>query len=83
MNLRLSFIKLEFLKYIYSATPNIAAKNNKMYMPRAGSFANEWTDIKIPDLTKKVPSTLKENARIARIIVQFLNIDFCSQVIRE
>ena len=54
-----------------------------MYMPRAGSFVNEWTDIKIPDLTKKVPSTLKENASIARIIVQFLNIDFCSQVIRE
>ena len=54
-----------------------------MYAPLAGSLANEWTDINIPDLTRKVPNKLNENAIIDSKIVQFLNIDFFSQVINE
>ena len=54
-----------------------------MKAPLAGSFANECTEIRIPDLTKNVPNKLNENAIIESSIVQFLNIDFCSHVINE
>ena len=79
----LSFIFDEFLKYNINAAPVIIAKNNKMKAPLAGSLANECTDVRIPDLTRKVPNKLKENAIIDSKIVQFLNMDLCSQVIKE
>ena len=61
----------------------IKPENPNRYKPRCGSFANECTEIRIPDLTKKVPSKLNEKAIIESKIVQFLNIDFCSHVINE
>ena len=79
----LSFILGEFFKYNINADPVIIAKNNKIKAPLAGSLAKECTDVKIPDLTKKVPSKLNENAMIDSKIVQFLNMDFCSHVISE
>ena len=79
----LSFILGEFFKYNISADPVIIAKNNKIKAPLAGSLVKECTDVKIPDLTKKVPSKLNENAMIDSKIVQFLNMDFCSHVISE
>ena len=42
----------------------------KIYNPLAGSFAKVWTEFKIPDLTKKVPVTLKVNVIMANTIVQ-------------
>ena len=65
----LSFILDEFLKYNINAAPVIKARNNKMKAPRAGSFANECTEVKIPDLTKKVPNKLREKAIIDNKIV--------------
>ena len=79
----LSFILGEFFKYNINADPVIIAKNNKIKAPLAGSLAKECTDVKIPDLTKKVPSKLNENEMIDSKIVQFLNMDFCSHVISE
>ena len=79
----LSLILGEFFKYNINADPVIIAKNNKIKAPLAGSLAKECTDVKIPDLTKKVPSKLNENAMIDSKIVQFLNMDFCSHVISE
>ena len=34
--------------------------------PLSGSKAKAWTDVKIPDLTKKVPSKLVAKAKIER-----------------
>ena len=79
----LSFILGEFFRYNINADPVIIAKNNNIKAPLAGSLAKECTDVKIPDLTKKVPSKLNENAMIDSKIVQFLNMDFCSHVISE
>ena len=39
-------------------------------MPLVGSFAKVWTELRIPDLTKKVPVTLKVNVNKQSIIVQ-------------
>ena len=42
-------------------------------MPRVGSAANECTETSTPERTRKVPSRLSENARIASSSVQLLN----------
>ena len=39
-------------------------------MPLEGSLANVCTEFKIPDLTKKVPVTLKIKVKRQRIITQ-------------
>ena len=83
MKLVLSFICDEFFKYNINAAPVIIARNKRINAPLAGSLANECTEVRIPDLTKNVPSRLSEKAMIDNNIVQFLNIDFCSHVIRE
>ena len=36
-----------------------------MKMPRDGSVAKAWTDVKAPDRTKKVPNKLKEKQMMA------------------
>ena len=41
--------------------------------PREGSLANECTDTRTPERTKKVPSKLSENAVIAKSTVHDLN----------
>ena len=41
-----------------------------MYIPLDGSLAKVCTELSIPDLTKKVPVTLKVNVNKQRIIVQ-------------
>ena len=45
-------------------------------MPLEGSFANVCTEFSIPDLTKKVPVTLKVNVIRQRIIVQKYKASF-------
>ena len=45
-------------------------KNTKINKPLSGSFAKVWTEINIPDLTKKVPVTLKIKVNKQRIITQ-------------
>ena len=72
-----SFLDIKLVRTV------IIAKNNKINAPLAGSFANECTEVKMPDLTRNVPSKLRENAMIDNKIVQFLNMDFCSHVIKE
>ena len=39
-----------------------------MYIPRDGSLANECTEFKIPDLTRKVPVTLRTKVSIQRSV---------------
>jgi len=42
-------------------------------MPRAGSVANACTDTRMPERTRKVPSSESANARIASSTVQALS----------
>ena len=46
------------------------AKNRRINKPLPGSEAKVWTEFKMPDLTKNVPTKLKENVKIERSIVQ-------------
>ncbi len=41
-----------------------------MNTPRRGSLAKAWTLVSTPERTRKVPSSEKEKARMARKIVQ-------------
>jgi hypothetical protein len=52
-------------------------------IPRDGSLAKEWTDIKMPDLTKNVPNKLRENVKIDKSIVQLLNMPFSPDAMTE
>ena len=56
-------------------------KNIKINSPLVGSFANVWTEFKIPDLTKKVPVILKANVEIDNIIVHNFNSCLFSKTI--
>ena len=42
----------------------------RIKIPRSGSLAKACTEFKIPDLTRKVPSKLKEKVIIANKLVQ-------------
>ena len=44
-----------------------------MKMPRVGSEANAWTDVRTPERTRNVPIRLKEKARMASRMVQIFN----------
>ena len=48
-----------------------------------GSVAKAWTDVKTPDLTKKVPNKLNENPPIARSTVHCLNAPLFSLTLKE
>ena len=54
-----------------------------MYMPLEGSNANVCTLVNIPDLTKKVPITLKRNVIIASSKTHVLSDFLFSRIIRE
>jgi hypothetical protein len=56
---------------------------SKMKIPRVGSLAKEWTEIKMPDLTRNVPNRLSENVNIDKRIVQLLNMPFSPVAITE
>jgi hypothetical protein len=43
-------------------------RNVRINNPRDGSFANVCTEFKMPDLTKKVPTTLMVKVKILKII---------------
>ena len=43
-----------------------------MNMPRLGSVAKAWTEVKTPERTKNVPSKLREKAPMANRTVQLL-----------
>ena len=44
-----------------------------MNTPRSGSEANACTEVRTPERTRKVPSRLREKAKIASSTVQALN----------
>jgi hypothetical protein len=44
-----------------------------MNIPRCGSTAKAWTEVRTPERTRKVPSRLSEKAKIASSTVQLLN----------
>ena len=46
------------------------ARIARMKTPRRGSLAKACTEVSTPERTRKVPSSEKEKARIARKIVQ-------------
>jgi hypothetical protein len=48
------------------------ARKIRINNPRFGSVANAWTEVRTPDRTKKVPTKLREKARIASNTVQTL-----------
>jgi hypothetical protein len=52
--------------------PMVMDKKLSMKMPRLGSVAKAWTDVKTPERTRKVPSNESEKARMASMTVQFL-----------
>ena len=51
-------------------------KKIKINKPLSGSFANVCTELRIPDLTKKVPLMLSANVDIDKIITQEDKINF-------
>ena len=53
-------------------------RKTRINKPLSGSFANVWTEFKIPDLTKNVPHMLNVNVVIERIITHEVKIDFFS-----
>ena len=53
-------------------------KKIKINIPLSGSFANVWTELSMPDLTKNVPDMLNINVAIERIITHEVKIDFFS-----
>ena len=55
-----------------SDAPTTITRNHKMKIPLSGSLAKEWTDVRIPERTKKAPSKLKEKLNIASRRVQLL-----------
>ena len=73
----------DFKKYKVKEEPIINVKNNRIYKPLSGSFAKAWTETKIPDLTRNVPSKLNENVNIDRRILQLMKIPLFSETIKE
>ena len=73
----------DFKKYNVKDDPIIIVKNNNIYRPLSGSFANACTETKIPDLTKNVPSRLKENVSMDNKMLQLINIPLFSETIKE
>src|ERR1700691_4883064 len=60
--------------YRVSEPPIVITRNARMYKPRIGSVAKEWTDTKTPERTRKVPTRLSENAKMAKSSVQLLKM---------
>ena len=54
-------------------------KKIKINKPLSGSFAKVCTELRIPDLTKKVPHILNVNVDIDKIITQDVKISFFSK----
>ena len=54
-------------------------KKTKINKPLSGSFAKVWTELRIPDLTKKVPHMLNVNVEIDKIITQDVKTCFFSK----
>ena len=54
-----------------------------MYNPLEGSLAKVWTEFKIPDLTKKVPVTLRIKVRRQSIMTHSYNVFLFSKTITE
>ena len=57
------------------------AKNNRINKPLPGSEAKVWTEFKIPDLTKNVPTKLNEKVKIESNIVHDWRVSFFSNTI--
>ena len=55
------------------APPMKAASSARMTSPRVGSEAKVWTEVRMPERTRKVPSRLSEKVMMARKIVQILS----------
>ena len=68
---------------ISSAPRRSHDQEGRMKMPGEGSAAKECTDTSTPERTRKVPSRLRENARIASSSVQLLNRPRFSVTARE
>ena len=66
------------IKKINKAIKINTNKKVNMNRPLSGSFANVWTEFKIPDRTKKVPHILRVKVEIDKIIVQELREDLFS-----
>ena len=57
------FWNLKITNKVYN---NIKIKKLNKKIPLVESFANEWTEVKIPDLTKNVPQTANKNEKIPK-----------------
>ena len=55
----------------------------RMKMPRLGSVAKAWTEVRTPDRTRNVPSSDSEKVRMARSSVQIFSADRFSMTIAE
>ena len=58
-------------------------KNTKINKPLSGSFAKVWTELRIPDLTKKVPHILNVNVEIDKMITQDVKTCFFSNTMMQ
>ena len=62
-----------YLKKINIDEKTIKIRKVRIKSPLDGSFANVWTEFKIPDLTRKVPTTLMVKVKILKIITHEYN----------
>ncbi|GBF29316.1 hypothetical protein MnTg03_00887 [bacterium MnTg03] len=63
--------------------PMTRPRKARMNTPRSGSLANACTEVRTPDLTRKVPSRLNEKAKIASRAVQALKVPRFSVIANE
>ena len=69
------FFEGVLIKKIRNPKPVVIKKIKRIKRPLEASEAKEWTLVKIPDLTKNVPSMLKEKQSIDRKINEVANDD--------
>jgi hypothetical protein len=67
----------------FSEPPTTSARKIRMKTPRAGSVAKAWTEVRTPERTRKVPSRLRLNPRIASSTVQVFSASRFSTTIAE
>ena len=83
-------ILCDLLTNLFILAPNISNAPPPMKVIRAmtkkplvASTANEWTDVKMPERTRKRPKRHNINVRMPRKTVHILNISFFSRIFKQ
>ena len=69
--------------YSVNEPPITTTRNPRIKIPRLGSLAKACTEVKTPERTRKVPSRLSENVKMANSAVQALKVPRFSVIASE